>query len=334
MRAPTVPVDSPLPGMVGTHPLMRDVYRLVRQAARTDLPVAIVGETGVGKELVARALHDLSPRRTGPFVVVNAAALPETLFESELFGHERGAFSDARAAKPGLLEVAHRGAFFCDEIATLSPQCQAKLLRVVEEGVIRRVGGLEPRPAAPRWIVTCQAYDSAKNVANGLREDLWYRLSGVVVLLPPLRDRRSDIPALVAGFLDRYEFNPECVEPRALDLLVAAPWPGNVRELKQVIGRLALGANGAVITVPAVHSALYRQTDHAWAAARAEFFAVLTACDWDIRRAMVELGVSRATLYRRLRALGIDREGRAPSPSHLSHSSHVSYLSQRRIRDR
>jgi two-component system, NtrC family, response regulator AtoC len=331
LRDPPTGSAAPLPGMVGDHPLMREVYRLVRQAAGTDAPVAVIGETGTGKELIARALHDLSPRRTGPFVAVNAAALPETLFESELFGHERGAFSDARQAKPGLLELAHRGTFFCDEIATLSPICQAKLLRVVEDGVTRRVGGIELRPAAPRWVVSCQGYDPMKKIARGLRDDLWYRLSGVMVVLPALRDRSSDIPALVMHFLAADEFDPEQVEPTALDLLVRAPWPGNVRELKQVVGRLALAANGSGITETAVCAELHRQVDPRHDAARAELVEVLTSCDWDIRRAMDRLGKSRATLYRRLRALGIEREGRRSAPAAVSQSLHVSHASQRRL---
>jgi DNA-binding NtrC family response regulator len=148
--------DAPLPGMIGEHALMKEVYRLVRRVAPTDLPVLIVGETGTGKELVARALHSLSGRR-GELVVVNAAAVPENLFESELFGHERGAFSDARTAKPGLLELADRGTFFCDEVSALPVACQAKLLRVIEDGLVRRVGGIQSRSAKVRWIGACQS---------------------------------------------------------------------------------------------------------------------------------------------------------------------------------
>ena len=307
VRYPDAAADAPLPGMVGTHPLMREVYRLVRKAAPTELPVAIVGETGVGKELVARALHDLSLRRCGPFVTVNAAAVPESLFESELFGHERGAFSDARVAKPGLLEIAHRGTFFCDEIATLPPHCQAKLLRVVEEGVSRRVGGIEGHPAAPRWIVTCQEYDHAKSIAKGLREDLWYRLSSVIVHLPPLRDRRSDIPALITLFLTARAFDPARVEPRALAKLIDAAWPGNVREVKQVLGRLALGADGSSITATAVDRALERPEDPSRRHARAALLQVLEAENWNVRRAARSLGIAPGTLYRRLRAAGLQR---------------------------
>ncbi len=307
LRDAQVCAEAPLPGMVGSHPLMEHVYRLVRRAASSELPVTIVGETGVGKELVARAVHDLSPRRSGPFVAVNAAALPETLFESELFGHERGAFSDARAAKPGLLEVAHRGTFFCDEIATLSPASQAKLLRVVEEGVTRRVGGLAARPAAPRWIVTCQAQGAVRHVAKGLREDLWYRLCAVVILVPPLRDRRSDIPALIAHFLAGHEFDPGGLNPSAVELLVAAPWLGNVRELKQVVARLALGANGSRITPDAVRGELHCSSDPSHNRARTELLDVVEAHDWNLQCAARTLGIARGTLYRRMRAVGLER---------------------------
>jgi DNA-binding NtrC family response regulator len=306
-RDSALTADAPLPGMVGTHPLMRDVYRLVRQAAPKDLPVAIVGETGVGKELVARALHELSPRGHGPFIAVNAAAVPDMLFESELFGHERGAFSDARTAKPGLLEVAHRGTFFCDEIAMLSPACQAKLLRVVEEGVIRRVGGVEARGAAPRWIMACQEYDAVKPTAKGLRDDLWYRLSAVIVAVPALRERRSDIPALVTHFLAASGFDPGRLERDAVDRLVAGPWPGNVRQLRRVLERLALRANGSRISGAAVRFELERPSDPSWERERAELLETLEAQRWNLRRVARTLGIARGTLYRRMRAAGLER---------------------------
>jgi DNA-binding NtrC family response regulator len=310
VHEPHVVLDAPLPGMVGTHPLMREVYRLVRRVAPTELPVVVVGETGVGKELVARALHALSPRRQGPFVAVNAAALPETLLESELFGHARGAFSGAGAEKPGLLELAHRGTFFCDELAALAPAQQAKLLRVVEEGTVRRLGGLAARPAAPRWVVTCQEYDAGHNRAKGVREDLWYRLSGAVVRVPPLRDRPSDVPALVAHVLAAADVDPGRVHPQALEVLMAAPWPGNVRELKQVLGRLVLSVDGAAITTAAVQGELQHPADPAWSRERADLVVVLEASGWDMRRAARALGVSRSTLYRRLRTAGVRRPAR------------------------
>jgi DNA-binding NtrC family response regulator len=295
---------------------MGDVYRLVREAAGTDLPVAVIGETGVGKELVARALHDLSPRQRGPFVAVNAAALPETLFESELFGHERGAFSDARTPKPGLLEVAHCGTFFCDEIATLSPAVQAKLLRVIEEGVSRRVGGLDVRPAAPRWVASCQHYDVVAGMARGLREDLWYRLSAVVVVIPPLRQRRSDIPALARHFLSTSHVDPDRLDPGALEVLIEAGWRGNVRELKQVVCRMALGLNGCRITATTVRGALHGPGDLGRAAGtEPELLAALQANEWNLQRAARALGVARGTLYRRMRAAGLER------PAKLSHCS-------------
>jgi DNA-binding NtrC family response regulator len=301
---------------------MREVYRLVRRVAPTELPVVVVGETGVGKELVARALHQLSPRRAGPFVAVNAAALPDTLVESELFGHARGAFSGAGAEKPGLLELAHRGTFFCDELAALAPAQQAKLLRVVEEGTVRRLGGLTARPAAPRWVVTCQDYDAVHNRAKGVREDLWFRLSGAVVRLPPLRQRASDIPALVAHFLAAGGVDSRRVHAKALEVLMAAPWPGNVRELKQVLGRLVLAGDGAAITAAAVRQELGSAAEPWRSRERAELIGILEANCWNLRRAARALGVARGTLYRWLRATGLERPAKVSRsvPGHVLHT--------------
>jgi len=305
--------DAPLPGMVGSHPLMREVYRLVRQAAPTDLPVAIVGETGVGKELVARALHDLSPRRSGPFIAVNAAALPETLFESELFGHERGAFSDARVAKSGLLEVAHRGTFYCDELGAVPSACQAKLLRVIEEGVVRRVGGVTPRPGAPRWVISCQGYHAASRVGAGMRPDLWHRVSAVVIALPPLRARAADIPALVEHFLAEQGLTPTCITAEALKVLTVAPWAGNVRELKQVVARLVLRHDGHGVSADAVRRELEEATQSGRVAQGAEppaptveqLLAVCEAHGWQARRIAAALGLGRTTLFKRLKVWGL-----------------------------
>jgi DNA-binding NtrC family response regulator len=189
---------------------------------------------------------------------------------------------------------------------------QAKLLRVVEEGVVRRVGGLTARPAAPRWIVTCQECNPQSNVGQGLRRDLWYRLSAIVIRIPPLRDRRSDIPALVAHFLRMQHFDPERFERSALDLLAAAPWHGNVRELKQVTVRLALGANGSHVTAVAVRRELQAPGDPSHTSGRSEMLRVLEAHEWNLQRAARALGVARGTLYRRLRAVGLERPPRRP----------------------
>ncbi len=318
--------DTPLPGMVGEHPLMECVYGLARRAAPTDLPVVIVGETGTGKELVARALHALSPRARRPFVAVNAAAVPESLFESELFGHEAGAFSDAKGAKAGLLEAAHGGSFFCDELPALPGSCQAKLLRVVEEGTLRRVGGVRARPAAPRWIAACQQWDARRRRPVDLREDLWQRLAGVVIHLPPLRERAADIPALAAHFLASLDHGALRFTDDALALLAGSDWPGNVRELRQVVARLVLAADrgavdAAVVDAASVRRELETSGDREALGRRITIESALLRDHWNVLATARALHVSRSTLHRWIRALGVRRPGR------------VSQVSQRQPRD-
>jgi two-component system NtrC family response regulator/two-component system response regulator AtoC len=309
--------DAPLPGMIGEHPLMKEVYRLVRRVAPTDDPVMLVGETGTGKELVAKALHELSPRRSRQLISVNAAALPETLFESELFGYERGAYSEARQAKPGLLEVAHQSTLHLDELGALGWAGQAKLLRVVEEGVVRRLGGLSPRAAAPRWVASCQGLGGS-GVGLGIREDLWHRLAVVLVVLPPLRSRVSDIPLLVAHFLEDRRFPSDRLDPGALEVICSAAWPGNVRQLKQMVGRLALRVNGGWLTGDVVQEEFESLGDPDARSERARFRATLEAHSWNMRAAAAALGLTRASLYRRLQALSLMRPPRAPSRPKVS----------------
>ncbi len=209
------------------------------------------GASGTGKELVARALHSNSPRRNRPLVTINCAALQENLLESELFGHEKGAFTGAVAAKPGLVEVAEGGTLFIDEIGEMAPGLQAKLLRVLEDGHYRRVGGTREMNADVR-VVAATNRDLAEEIKNGrFREDLYYRLNVVSIFLPPLRERREDIPELVEHFLTTRQIGPlrSRVDAEALKALMAYSWPGNVRELANVLERAQILAENQVITV-------------------------------------------------------------------------------------
>ena len=231
---------------------MRRAHDLVVRAAASDIAVLILGETGVGKEVTAESLHRASPRSAKPFLRLNCAALPENLLESELFGHERGAFTGAHATKVGLLEATEGGTVFLDEIGELPLGTQAKLLRVFEERMVTRVGSTKPRRIDVRFV-TATNRDLSKEVRNGrFRGDLYYRISGLVVRLPPLRQRPSEIEPLARHFLQAFcqrsgQPVPELLEP-ALSQLKSHDWPGNVRELKNVVERAALLANGGVIT--------------------------------------------------------------------------------------
>jgi two-component system, NtrC family, response regulator AtoC len=227
--------------IVGQHPEMLKLYRLVAHVARTPTTVLVTGESGTGKELVARAVHRQSPRRDKPFVAVNPAAIAETLIESELFGHEKGAFTGAFQRKLGKFELAHGGTLFLDEIATLRPELQAKLLRVLQEREIERVGGGRAIKIDVRIIAATNVDLTGAVAAGTFREDLYYRLNVVHLTVPPLRERREDIPLLVNHFIRRYthQFGKRIdgPTPDALGALCGYHWPGNVRELQNVVER-------------------------------------------------------------------------------------------------
>ena len=235
--------------MVGESAPMRAVYERIRKVAPSDCTVLVLGETGTGKEIAARAIHQNSPRARCPFVAVNCAALTETLLESELFGHEKGAFTGAVGLKKGRLEVADGGTVFLDEIGELAPALQAKFLRALQYHEFERVGGTRVIKVNVR-VIAATNQNLEANVASGrFRQDLWYRLNVVTLTMPPLRERRADVPLLAAHFAAKYskgraiEFSRE-----ALDALTAYQWPGNVRELENAIERaLVLGCNGRIV---------------------------------------------------------------------------------------
>jgi DNA-binding NtrC family response regulator len=238
--------------IVGEHAEMQKLSRLISQVARTTTTVLITGESGTGKELIARAIHRRGPRRDKPFVPVNPAAIPESLVESELFGHEKGAFTGAHQRKLGRFELAQGGTLFLDEIGLLRPEVQAKLLRVLQEREIERVGGTHPIRIDVR-IVAATNLDLKRAVATGgFREDLFYRLNVVPITVPPLRDRIEDLPLLVDHFIRRYnhEFNKriEALTPDALAALGAYGWPGNVRELQNIVERTVVLVDGPLIS--------------------------------------------------------------------------------------
>lgn len=234
-------------GMIGKNPSMRAVYQLIEKVAPAPSSVLITGESGTGKELVARAIHNLSPRKNAPFISVNCAALSEHLLESELFGHEKGAFTDAVSMRKGRFELADTGTLFLDEIGEMPPQLQAKLLRVLQEKTFERVGGSITQDVDVR-ILAATNKDLKDEVEKGsFREDLYYRLNVIHIHLVPLRERVDDIPALVAHFIEK---NSKTlgkkldISPDALRLLVTLPWEGNVRELENTIERAAILCSG------------------------------------------------------------------------------------------
>jgi DNA-binding NtrC family response regulator len=237
--------------IVGNSPGIRSLYRIIEQAAPTAASVLVWGDSGTGKELVAQTIHELSPRASFPFVAINCAAIPETLLESEIFGHEKGAFTGAHDRRTGVFELAHRGTLFLDEIAEMMPATQVKLLRVLQERTFRRLGGRQEQTVDVR-VIAATNRDPVEAVRDGkLREDLYYRLNVFTVDLPPLRDRRADIPLLVQTFLN--EFNTRnnksvrAVDQEAMYLLERYPWPGNIRELRNVIERATILAEGDFI---------------------------------------------------------------------------------------
>ena len=238
--------------LLGVSPAMQEVYHFIELAAASSAPVLITGETGTGKELVARTIHQMSGRTKGPFVAVNCCAIPETLLESELFGHERGAFTGALERRAGYFELAAAGTIFLDEITEMSPALQAKYLRVLQDGVIRRLGAKNEIEVDVR-VIAATNRDAERAVQDKtLREDLYYRINVLNISLPPLRRRFEDIPLLVemfiAEFNDKYERHVKSVDDAAMTRLNEHGWPGNVRELRNVIERAVVGCTGDLIT--------------------------------------------------------------------------------------
>lgn len=236
--------------MVGESAPIRDIMKLIDKVSASNASVLITGESGTGKEVAAVAIHQKSHRREGPFVPVNCAALPENLLESELFGHEKGAFTGAVARKLGRFELADKGTIFLDEIAEMPLSMQVKLLRVLQEKTFERVGGTETLQVDVR-VLAATNRDIAKSIENGLfREDLYYRLNVVTIAMPPLRDRKEDIPSLANHFLEKFRptYMVNKISPGAMSLLCKYHWPGNIRELQNVIERAAIICHGNEIT--------------------------------------------------------------------------------------
>ncbi|MGQ9573984.1 MAG: sigma-54 interaction domain-containing protein [Thermoguttaceae bacterium] len=326
---------------------MQQVYRLTRQVARSNASVLLLGETGTGKELVAKAIHQLSPRGSGPFVRVNCGALHENLLESELFGHVRGAFTGAIENRTGRFEAAHTGTVFLDEINTTTPKLQVKLLRVLQEHEFERVGDTQTIRVDTR-VIAASNRDLAEEVEAGrFREDLYYRLNVVTIRLPPLRERREDIPELVGHFLRIYnQANNRRVphiDPRAMQYLQAYDWPGNVRELQNYIERAVVLAPGDELTCDLLPDVVLgrkpprpappRKTDldslaseliqyglsssgpeetglYAKIVSRVErelIAQVMAACDNVQVQAAARLGINRNTLHKKLAQYHLDK---------------------------
>jgi DNA-binding NtrC family response regulator len=309
-------------GLVGASAAMRDVCRSITRFACDPDPVLVFGETGTGKELVARALHGQGLRRDQPFVALNCGALPRELVESELFGHERGAFSGAVGQRRGLFEEADGGVLFLDEVAELTPEAQSTLLRALESGEVRRVGSNHVRRVNARIVAACNRPLADLVRAGRFRRDLYHRLCVIEIRLPPLRDRLGDLPALAAHFLSPQNGGlGKALSPAAMELLHRHTWPGNVRELRNVLRRASLCADGTVIG--AEHLPLATEDPRPLVSAEARPLADIErqAIELALQRnhgnkaaAARELGISRSTLFEKVRRLQIPTGGEVPLP--------------------
>jgi len=309
--------------IVGRSPAIQTVLAQVAQVAPTSTTVLLLGETGTGKELLARAIHDRSPRRGRTLVTVNCAALPPTLIESELFGHEKGAFTGATASRPGRFELADGGTLFLDEIAELPIELQPKLLRVLQDGEFQRVGGTRTHKVDVR-IVAATNRDLAPAIGERrFREDLYYRVATFPIHVPPLRDRRDDIPLLVWSMIERLQaalgHHVETVPKRVMDALMRYGWPGNVRELQNVIERALILSPGSALRLAEPLAASTRRTpDRLDEIEREHILRILERCGWRINgdgNAAAVLGLEPSTLRSRMQKLGIRRPSRPQAPS-------------------
>jgi DNA-binding NtrC family response regulator len=313
---------APLGGIVGRSPAIRELLLLIEKIATTDSTVLVTGETGTGKELVGRAIHEASRRAGRVFCAVNSAAVPESLLESELFGHRRGSFTGANANKRGLFEHADHGTMFLDEVAEMPLPMQAKLLRFLQTGELRAVGSETSRYVDVR-LVTATNKDLEREVAEGrFREDLYYRLAVIPIHVPPLRERREDIPLLAEHFLRRFARKAakpvERIGDDALELLLACPWPGNVRQLENTIESGVALCRGRVLTAGDLPARLRERRAPEPPARglqslanleRAHILHTLEIVGWNRKRAAEILEISTTTLWRRLKEFGIESQG-------------------------
>ena len=314
--------------LVGVSPALREVQRLIDRAAPTEAPVLITGESGVGKELVARAIHRSSPRAKGPFEAVNCAALTESLFESELFGHAKGSFTGADSDRSGRFELADRGTLFLDEVGDLPEACQTKLLRILEDGRLRRVGDTADRPVDVRVVAATNR--PLEGEGSRFRQDLFYRLNVLRIEVPPLRSRPADVPVLAAHFALRFSAtcrkSARTLSPEALSVLAAHEWPGNVRELKNCLERMVVLSDRPLLEAEDVPQDIRRGAGRMAALAavqlsggsplvpledleREHILRVLEALGGNKKRASEVLGIDRGTLYAKLRRYGVSDDG-------------------------
>jgi DNA-binding NtrC family response regulator len=316
---------SDLKTIIGKSDEMQKVFQLVDKVADTESTILIVGESGTGKELIARAIHYRSSRAAGPFVSINCGALPESLLESELFGHMKGSFTGAIKDKEGLFKVAQGGTFFLDEIGETSPTIQVKLLRVLQEREVIPVGGTNPIKVDVRLVAATNSDLEKAIKQERFRADLYYRLNVIPVHLPPLRRRRDDIPLLVQHFLKKYNDGlalerQKGITREAMEILVGYDWPGNVRELENVVERAVILEETAEITAGSLPDKIrFREsvgariiTDRAEVTLeeleREYLIRVLNDTGWQKKKASQILGINASTLYRKIQRYGLDKE--------------------------
>ena len=311
-------LPTSLESIIGKSQKMQEVYDMISAVAQTDSTVLIYGETGTGKEMVAQLLHSKSRRWETPFIVVNCAALPETLIQSELFGHEKGAFTGAIRQKPGKFELAHTGTIFLDEVGELSPMTQLALLRVLQQRKFERVGGEKTLEIDVRVIAATNRNLEEAIAQKKFREDLYYRLSVIAIELPPLRERKEDIDLLSMDFLRRFsskmgrEINGFSKE--ALELMTQYDWPGNIRELENVVERAVIFCKGNTIVAsdlpPKLQTRIGVINSRLVGLAAVEkelILRTLTNCGWNKHQAAKELGIDRGTLYSKIEKYGLER---------------------------
>ena len=319
--------EQGLPGFVGRSPAISRLFHLVPRVAATDSTALIEGESGTGKELVARAIHRLSRRGDKPLVVVNCGALPDTLLESELFGHRAGSFTDARKNKPGRFEIADGGTIFLDEIGEVSPALQLRLLRVLQEREIEPLGSTSPVPVNVR-ILAATNRDLTEQVESGLfRRDLFYRINVVRIEVPPLRERREDLPLLVDAYIHKLnecrEKKIDGVSPEAMEILLSHHYPGNVRELQNILEHASIFCTDGVILPDQLPESLVRHrptaakpVDPVMSLQRNLILSALARHHGNRQAAAEELGIHPTTLWRRAQRLGIElpeKDGRSSS---------------------